>query len=310
MGGDSILVYVLNSERYCKVFKANNLKFIPNFLLPRYRPKVIDMIVKDDNIVGKIVGNNLKPVNLQDIKELNLFIEGIIKIKSDEDTNLYIQDIDNIPLHILDIIQDRTGLTFSSGDNSRMLNIPSIIKEVCRCLGRDNNSTDTLLISDNKVKLVDTIKLLSDTINFFTVVGIDASIKEQVYDEVLDLTGISIFQPKSIDKIIKNYGIIINYIDDLKLEMKDIRNQAVIIDFSNEKPFKILEGTKKEIIYIEDINFKYEINNDFIGNYISPDLLVGFGEGDKNIFSQIKTNNDFYIISDFIKSQIKVRRRV
>lgn len=283
---------------------------MPNFLLPSYRPKVIDMIIKDNNIIGKVVGNNVKQVNLLDTKELNSYIEGILKIKSEEDTNLYIEDFNKFPVDILDILQERTGLIISSGNNIRMLNIPYIIKEVFRCLGRDHNSTDTLIISHSKDKLVETIKLLSDTINFFTVIGIDVSLKEQVYNEVLDCTGISIFQPNNIDKIIKNYGIIINYNDEIELEKKDIRNQSVIIDFSKSKPLKSLETTKKDIIYIEDINFKFENNSDFMSNHISPNLLESFGEDGEKGFSQINTNNDFYFIGDFIKSHIKIKRRV
>ena len=268
------------------------------------------MIIKDNIIIGKVVGNNVKQINLLDTKELNSYIEGILKIKSEEDTNLYIEDFNKLPVDVLDILQERTGLIINSGNNIRMLNIPYIIKEVFKCLGRDHNSTDTLIISHSKDKLLDTIKLLSETINFFTVIGIDESLKEQVYNEVLDCTGISIFQPININKIIKNYGIIINYSDDIDLEKKDIRNQSVIIDFSKSKPLKSLETTKKDIIYIEDINFKFENNSDFISNYISPNLLESFGENGEKGFSQINTNNDFYFIKDFIKSQIKIRRRV
>jgi len=309
--GRYILIYVLGDESYRNLIKTNALRFVPDFLLPHFKPKIIENInTNEEVVIGKIVGINIKPINFLDKKQWDLFIEGIIKVKTVEDTKIYIEDFIKYPVDYLNKIECNTSLKFRSGDNIRISNIPLIIEKIYKSLGKGYNLTDTLIISDNKQKVIDTIKLLTDKINFFTVIGLDPLSKDELYEEILDCTGVSIFQPNNVDKIIKNYGTIINYNNKVDFEKGNVRNESVIIDFSIEKPFKVLESTNKRIIYVGEINFELNISNNWIGKFGSAELIECIDGYDNMEFSQIYTNNDFYFIDDFIKSEIKKRGRI
>lgn len=256
-----------------------------------------------------MVGINIKLFNPSDSKQCESYIDAILKIKSEMDTKIFIEDAKDYPVEFFKEVEGRTGLIFSSGDNIRMLNIPFLINDIYKCLSKDSNSADTLIICDNKEMLIDLITILSESINFFTIIGLELSEMDELYDEVFESTGVSVFQPKSIDKIIKNYGTIINVNNKIYFDMKEIRNQSVIIDFSRKKPFKHLENSKKNIIYVEDIIFRVNSFNSWIETFVQPELFESLGEG-KDKFSRIYTKGDYYLVEDFIKSEIKIKGRI
>lgn len=281
---------------------------MPDFLLPKYRPKIIDTISKENIILGKVSGINIKPIDFSDKVQLERYIQNILKIKAEEDTNLYIEDCESFSSDIIDYIEKNTELNFSSGDNIRILNIPDIIQEVHKLLNQDYNGRDTLVICSNRNTLLYTLNILSEYIKFITVVGIDRTIKEEVYEEILELTGISIFQPNNLEKVIKNYGIIINFNDVLDFNINGIRNEALILDFSKIKPFKGLNNKKKNIV-IEEINFESGLDNKWLDKRVTPGLLESLNQDNNKTFRQILTKNHFYFIKDFISKEIKWRGR-
>lgn len=307
--GRLILLYILNDKRYKNFIRTKGLKYLPNFLLPKFRPKIIEDLTEDNINLAKVVGINLKPVNFSEESQLEQFTKGILKIKSEEDSHIYIEESRSISIEALDYIEANTGLKFNTGDNIRIFNIPFIIKDIYHVLNKDYNSKDTLIIcSDiNKLKLL--VTTLSEHINFITVHGIDKSIKDEVYEDIFDTTGISIFQPNNLDKVIRNYGTIINFNEILDFNLSNIRNDALILDFSRKKPLRKLPNNKKNII-IEEIGFKIGIKSSWILEPIDANLLEGFDSKSEKRFSQVFTKNDFYFIRDFINTEIKLSGRV
>lgn len=298
----------MDGVSYRVYLKENGLKFMPDFLIPAIKPKIIGDITKNKKIVGKVIGVHTKTTLKLDQKHRDAYIQGIINLKTDDDTKIFIDDFRNFEPDFLCDIQEKTGLIFNSGDNIRILNIPLLLKEVYNNLEKDPNVVDTLIICSEKERLLKVVGLLSEAINFFTVIGLEYNIKDIVYDEVLQGTGVSIFQPAGIQKIIKNYGTIINFMDDIDFDINAIRNQAVIIDFSKAKPFKKLEKTKKGIILIEDINLEVNSYTNLKDNLVSPELFESLSE-EMGEFRQIYTNNDYYFINDLvIREIIRVRR--
>lgn len=282
---------------------------MPNFLIPQYKAKLIDDLIIDGIKIGEIAGINLKPINFLDERQLELYIKGILKIKSEDDYYIYIEESEDIPLKVLNYMEDSTGLKFNTGDKTRIFNIPYIIKGVFNALNQDYNSKDTLIICNDSTKLKYSIEILSEFINFITVYGVDKSIKDEIYTEILDTTGISIFQPNNLDKVIKNYGIIINFNDILDFNLSGIRNDALILDFSRKKHLKDLSNNKKNII-IEEVGFDIGMKNSWILEPVNSSLLEGLDRQNQLIFSQVFTRNDFYFIKDFIDTEIKLRGRV
>lgn len=230
------------------------------------------------------------------------FIEGINNVKTEEDTTIYIEEGHKIIKDIKAYIEIETGLKFPSGEDIRLFNIPYILQDVILYLGDYYHPSDTLIVCNQKDMLIKVIMSLSEHINFFTVVGIDNSIKEEVYEEVFQSTGISIFQPKDIGKIIKNYGIIINFSESIELETRDIRNQTIVIDYSKMKALKYLENKKKNIIYVEDINIKNNIHNQFLGKYISPELYEALQFEENRKLEQIYSKDKFTYIRKIVST--------
>lgn len=305
--GDIIFLYILDSGNYKNYIKTHWVKFFPDFLLPRFKPRVIEEIRRDGNTIGKVVGINFKEFDYYNDSEWQLYIDGINILKGPDDTNIYIEGSSKYPIDFLKKINELTELKFSSGYNIRISNLPILLKEVYKSLGREMNSTDTLIMSDERKIVLDILEVLSEEINFFTVYGIDSALKDEFYEEVLENTGISIFQPNKIDKIIKNYGTVINFSNKIDIENFYFRNQSVIIDFSVEKPLKSMQ--KKNILYIQDIILESKITSRWISEYVNPELFVCVN-GVETTFSQIFTNNDFYFIDDYVRGFIKKKGRI
>lgn len=298
-----ILLYILNEENYKKTIRRNKFKFISRVFVRQILPAVVDEIVKDGEILAKVAGVNLKRIEISDEAQMRKFIQGIEKIKPDDADKIFIEEFENKPIEIIRNIEEETGLKFSLGRNTKISNIYNLINEIYNTLNVDNNSTDTLIITDDKELLMDVIADLQDYINFFSVIGMDVNIRDEVYDQVLTHSGISIFQPESIGKILSNYGTIINFNDRLDIDVNRIRNNAVILDFSQNKSFKVLEKNKKNVIYIEDIGFKMEINNIGTDGIISSALWEALGMDEKNKCSHIYTRGGYYTISEFVENK-------
>lgn len=282
------------------------LKHIPDFILPKFRPRIVEEVMNEGNVIGRVAGVNLKELDFSNEEDCDLFINGIESVKEEGDLNIYIENLESLPEEVLKEVENRTNLKFCSGDDIRIGNLPILIREIYGSLARDINSTDTLIICDDKCIILEIIELLKDTINFFTIYGISDDKKEYFYDEVFINTGISIFQPKSIQRIIKNYGTIINFSDEIDLDKFDFSNHSVIIDFSDYKPLKIFQNRKLDIFYIEDINLKSNINSNWIGEFVNPDVFATI-DGRDSVLKQIYTKDSYYFIDDYI-GKIKVRK--
>ncbi|WP_262429399.1 hypothetical protein [Paratissierella segnis] len=294
----------MDYEKYKSWFKTQGLKYLPDFLFPKFKPKILDYIKKDKENLGRIIGINLKPINFLDESQLSMFIEGILKLKSCDDTMFYIEGMEHIPKFILIEIGKRTGLNFKFGDNTRIFNIPQIIIKAYDILEEDYNSKETLVICKDKERLLELMQMLSDHFKFLSVFGLDEVGKNELYEAILEATGISIFQPVQIDRLIKNYNIIINFNDEIDFNISNIRSDALIIDFSEKKPFNLVD--KKGII-IEDINFELNIENEFIEKFVSPPFLESLCEDWDKVFTRIKVKDSFYSIEEIIGLKVKLK---
>ncbi len=267
-------------------------------MIPKIKPCNLGDLVKEGHNIGKIVGLNTSPI--RDIGAAKG--EKLLKFLSNELTpdfkTIYFEDIRDFEQSYLDFILNSTGLCLPSGKDIRIFNLPYIISQVYEGLKKSINANDTMIISQEKDTHLKIILQLMDKINFFTCVGLEDFIREEVYNEIFKSTGVSIFQPIHLEKVVRNYSTIINFCEELCFDLENIRNQAVIIDFSKNKPFKILENSKKDVILIEDIQLKINTLSEWIDDFVSPELFEALEETYK-IFSHIYTNNDFYRVDDF-----------
>lgn len=303
-------MYILTSERYKEYIKSVKFKYLPDFFIPSYKPKIIDSIIKDEILLGDVAGIVTRPIDYTNESQLEKYIKNINNIKTKNHTKIYIEDYNKIPIKTMDKIINETELNLIYGDTTRILNIPNIIKEIHKYLKQDYYSKDTLIICSDICKLKSTLDALSDDIRFFTVVGVDSSKKEEIYEEILDSTGISIFQPSNLEKVIKNYGIIINFNDIIEFDVNSIRNESLILDFSRLKPFAVINKAKKSIL-IDEIKVDMKLDSyKWIERRVTPDLSEALGQKEDIKFRQIGTKNNFYYIKDYIYDEIKIKGKV
>lgn len=233
-----------------------------------------------------------------------MFIEGISKVKSYDDSMFYIEGMEYIPRDILLEIGDKTDLNFYSGDNIRIFNIPQIIIKAYDVLEEDYNIKETLVICRDKGRLLELLQILSDHFKFLSIFGLQEVAQDEIYTEIFESTGISVFQPVKIDRLIKTYNIIINFNDEIDFNISNVRNDVLIIDFSAKKPFKSID---KKGVVIEDINFELDFGNKFIGNFVTPCLWENLNRDSGKTFNQIKVKDNFYNIEEIMKLKIRLK---
>ncbi len=295
---------MLGGKSYRAYLKKGKFKYLPAFLIPRIKPVKLGSLVKESGEVGKIVGVNTYPIGDLKAPNLDRVLKFLLNEISPNYNKIYLEDFKEFDQAYLEYILEATNLIMPSGKEIRIFNIPFIIKQVNEGLNKSINTSDTMIISQDKDIHLKIILQLMDKVSFFTCIGLDISLREEVYNEIFKSTGVSIFQPTNIEKVIKNYSTIINFSEEIEFDLEKIRNQALIIDFSKNKPFKVLENSKKNVILIEDIRLKIHKFNDWIDEFVSPELFEALGET-HSVFSQIYAKNNFCRVSDFINKGIK-----
>lgn len=315
IGGDSIL-YIVGYEKYKAYMKTGIYKYVPEFLMPTFKPRIIDNISIGEKVIGQIVGINLKKIDFSNEKVIDEYISGIIKVKSKsyEDNLLYIEEKDNMDIDVLRAIEDATAMKIPTGKALRKRNLSALITEYFNKLGEDVYNQELLLICDNKEESIYIIRNLSRLIKYITLIGPGEDCKEEIYMDILDSTGLSIFQPDSIEKRIKSYNIIINLSEKTDIKIDVVKRKALIIDFSDTKPLKNMKNNRISDIIIEDICFRTDslgINpNAFLNKKICSGILEGFGWEKEEKIYQIYAGKEHFFIKDYIKSHVKTIGRI
>src|SRR5699024_7818511 len=106
------------------------------------------------------------------------------------------------------------------------------------------------------------------------LVGDDEKIIEDISKSIFESTGLSIFHCKSIDRILKNYFIIINLNENKEIDMNKIRRGAIVFDFSFGKSSQTY-GIVDFIFKIDGLNIK---QNPYIGENIPSPIYEYFNK--------------------------------
>lgn len=295
------LLYIINDKKYLKHHKQGLLKHVPEFLLPKIKPSIIDDIIKDKDIIGKIVGINMKPIEFNDEKELERYIIGIRNIKTEDCTKLYIEDHESIPDEILEYIEDALGMDIPTGISIKLNHIPLVVKKIYSLLEEDLGQKEVLILSDDKEVLRNTIKGISKDFKLITAIGYDNKYENEIYEYILEETGLSLFYSSNINKILGNYSVIINLINDFNLDFSKIKRNCLIFDFS--KGFIIKDNTIEDFIFeLKDMN---EVK--WIENKVASNLYECLKTDDKEEIPYLQCGNDYYTVGEYINRFIKLR---
>lgn len=305
-GGIIGLLYILNNEKYLDYYKEGFIKFLPEFILPKIKPKIIDNIMREEEIIGKIAGINLKHIDFSDEYKLNEYLNAIIKLKGEDYTKLFIEGYDKLGKEIKDYIQEFTNMKILDGEETRINNLSSVIKHIYNLSQENLDEKEILVICDDKEKTKRIIKEISKDVRFVTAIGCE-KYNDEIYEYILEETGLSLFYPTNIDRILENYSMIINFMDNLCIDFTRARRNSIVFDFRKENFF----GNKKRTPFIEDFAFNLKdlgINeNRFIENKISSNLFEAIIDDRKEEIKYLYSEGKYYSIEDYVNLFVKVK---
>lgn len=308
------MIYIINHNKYKAFFKSGMCKYLPDFIIPKYRARIIDDIIKGERVIGRVLGINLKPIDLSVDSCLDEYVNNILNLKSEEDTLLYIEGLESIDRSILKEIESRTSMKIPTGENSWLYNIPILLKQLLKHLSENSFGDEVLIICGDKEKTFQLIKTLPEDLRFISMIGKDEEVLEEIYEKILDDTGISLFQPSNIKNTIKDYNVIINLSDEVIGDFKNIRRKAIIFDLSNTKSLSRLVEDYKHNIIINSININIEdtdiLKNNWLGQQVSPIVYELLMADESKEFHKIQWKNKDYSIKELINSEIKIKGNI
>lgn len=292
-----------------KHYKRGFINYVPELFLPRFKPVIIDDIVKDDTVIGKVVGINLKPIDISKKSDLQAYINAIKKIITEEYSRLFIEGLENYNEEILIKLQESLNMKIVDGESIRISNLSFAMENIYRFLKDNSNEKEVLILCDNKEMTKRIIKEIAKSIRFVTVSGCDKDSNEEIYEYILEETGLSLFYPYDIQRIIEHYNIIINLLDNVNLDFSKIRKNCIIFDLSKNKVL-----SNKRFISIDDFGFHIKdmgINgNKWINNKISSGLYESLIGCQKHNIKYLIIKNQYYLIKDYVNSCLRMKGRL
>lgn len=211
-----------------------------------------------------------------------------------------------MPLSIKRIIADELSIRLPDSKDQKLYNIPYIVEALKAKLRRDIMKEELLILSNNKEEALWIIDIISSGFSFVSVLGLNDEDSEDVYEKILDGTGISVYFPKAESISLKRYGLLINTVDEASLNLRDIRNNTIIIDFSYGRPFV---GVNRYVIddVCMDINELGLNDNPWIGKEVNSDLYKCLNDSQYKRFCRIYRKGDLFTIEDFVNQSFKIK---
>ena len=287
------------------------MKYIPYRLYPRIKPRIIDDIVKDNDIIGKVAGVNLKPIRFDYEKELKEYIIGIKKLNLEGFTKLYLEEWRGLPKETISYMESEIGLKIDPDEYAKIPYIPLVIESIFNILDEDLENKEILVMSKEKEISKRIIKELSKITKFITFWGCNMEDSEEIYEYILEETGLSLFNSSNIDKILGKYSIIVNDIDDFKLEPSKIKKNTIIINFNRKdqeynKNFK-LYGIGNFGFDLNDLGFS---NNKWLESKLDIELYNFINEDNLGEVKYLYVESNWYSLREYTNLFIKLKGKL
>ena len=229
------------------------------------------------------------------------------KLELNNLSKLYIEGCDSFNSEILSQIKKAGKYSILTGDNIRIKNLGLLLERISKLLNRQVYKNDLLIVCDDKARLLEIIKTLPKELNCIASLGI---LEDDLYEDILKETGVSIYEPRRMEKAIKNFNIIINFSERTLLDISNIRNQGLVIDYSSNKTLQEVTKLNKSIVYIEDLYFPSKLNSKWIEKFISSRLYETIYPGKIEEFGKIYSQASHFYLDEYINSKIKIRGRL
>lgn len=275
-------------------------------LFQKLRPKIKDGIYNNEgNKIGII-----SKINLKSIEDVQKLIYKINKIKEENTKYLIIENLNLFSREKLNLIENETNLKILNGMKIISCFFPLVLKELYIILNEDLKRKEVLIFCGSKELTEEFILNLSKEVKFITLVGDNKEIIEDISNNILESTGLSIFHSRNIEKILKNYPIIINLNDNTEINENKIRKEAIIFDFSLGKTFKSLKNCE----IVEDFIFKIDgLNikeNSHMEYGLPSSLYEYFNKVEIEDLKGLLIKGQVYNPENFINGKIRQIRRL
>lgn len=213
-------------------------------------------------------------------------------------------------------IEKKTGLRILNGKQTMVEFLPMVLKELSTFLERKLIDEEILIISDNSFLTYDLIKDLSNRFKFLTIVGNDGYWIEDISKKIYDTTGLSIFYTRDINRILKNYSIIINLNEDVLIDIYKLKSTTIVFDLSIKKLLaRRINSSNKNILVIEDFLFSceellLERKNFDLGKEVPSYKYEIFQDNNIENFRKVVVNIEEYTLRDLAYKKIKKRSNI
>lgn len=277
--------------------------------MPSIKPKVIQYIQREETGGIIVTGINVKAIDFDNNAQLDKYLEGIKEIITEEVSGIYIEGQEGLNGDILKYIEETINIKMFYGEDIKIKFLPIILKKTYRILKDNLEEKEILILDDNKERIKKTIKEISKYLGYISVIGLDRDQQDDLYDYILEETGISIFYPLNVDKIAGNYSIVVNFLDDVDYIFNKLRRNSLVFDFSNIEH----ESINNRPPYIQDFYFIFEgievegrkIVNTKISSSLFEALSLGEYKGDILLYGDGK----HYFLRNYIDNFVKIKGR-
>lgn len=293
-------------------------KYIPMKWIRKIRPKMITNFTNNKKeIIGKGIGIFTPNANKLSKEELiEGILKGVEKFKSSKSRNIVLYNLDILELKDFQYIEKKTGLRILNGKQTMVEFLPMVLKELSTFLERKLIDEEILIISDNSFLTYDLIKDLSNRFKFLTIVGNDGYWIEDISKKIYDTTGLSIFYTRDINRILKNYSIIINLNEDVLIDIYKLKSTTIVFDLSIKKLLaRRINSSNKNILVIEDFLFSceellLERKNFDLGKEVPSYKYEIFQDNNIENFRKVVVNIEEYTLRDLAYKKIKKRSNI
>lgn len=308
------MLYIINHSKFLDYNREGIKKYIPYGLIPRIRPKIIEDIMKEDNIIGKIAGVNNKAINYSCEKELGEYIIGIKGLGLENFNRLYLEEHRDISREAIDYMEKELGLKISLNEETKITQIPLVIKDIYGVLKEELDDKEILVICRNKETSKGLIKEIAKVNKFITSLGCDPEDSEEIYEYVLEETGLSLFTSSNIDKILGRYSIIINMTDDFKMGSSRIKKNAIIFKLNKENDENHKKKNKSGPYEIKDFGFDLKdlqvTRNKWLDPIVDLNLYALINEAACGKIKYLYIENNWYSIKEYVNSFLRLKGKL
>jgi len=295
-------LYIIDEKKYLNQYKKGITKLLPNFFVPNIKPKVLH---EAENII--FAGINIKPIDFDDNDDLNKYIEGIKEVLNEEIGGVYLEGQEKLNYNVLKTIEDNTNVKVFYGENIRIKYLPFILKEIYEILNDNLQEKEILILDSDIERIKKTIKTLSRHVAYITVAGLSEQNQNDLYNYILEETGISVFFSNNIERIAGNYNVIINFIDNMDYIINKLKKHSLVFDFSRGENEKLVNRPP----LIKDFYFtlnNYEHKEFLTSKEISSSLFEALSLKQFNSIL-LYAENELYSTRRFAENFLRIKGR-